>query len=553
MKKIILLTLTAYAAWAQNTGCFSATGSTYPCSLIPTVLEAQAVNVKVSAGAGTTLTQAFGSATSKGNTIVCLGIESVNAVPVFTDGDGNTFVVVKSNGSSAPGYSIVVANNIAGTSSDVITLATSSGAAAFACHELKGAVTVGQAWDLFDAQQAAAATITFNPTIATIPGEMIFAAAGFTTGITVNATPSLGGNATGLVTVDAGNTAVSGGSALAVFYAAHTTVNTTSAFSQTLTLSGSATFTGLLVSIKPPALPSNPLPFLTGTLQNAATASGNGATLNVSGTADAVITVNCSVACTGGTMVNFEATQDGTNWSAVNAIKAGTNIVSTYVLNQNTTPTNWEFPIAGYAAIRARISGYSAGTVTVTATAVSIPYTPQTIIAGSMPANGQTTYAASKVGLAPAASPTDIAVLSGNATNVVTPIYVSVSCTQTTSGIIDIQLLIRTTADSAGTSTGSPTTFPMDQNNLAAVSSVLTYTANPTVNDGTTRVIDSQKIAALAPATASPNDIYIWKPTMGQSVILRGTAQQLAVNLNGVSLSGGSCDVTFRWIESLGL
>lgn len=162
------------------------------------------------------------------------------------------------------------------------------------------------------------------------------------------------------------------------------------------------------------------------------------------------------------------------------------------------------------------------------------------------------TYAAAKTGLVVASAATDIAVLSGNATNTVVVTRITMSCTQTTSGIIDVQLMIRTTADTMGTSTGSPTTFPLDQNNAAAKSSVLTYTANPTVNDGTNRLIDSYKMNALAPAATSPADIYIWVPsiTLGQSIILRGTAQQAALNLNAQTVSGSSCDIRFQWIET---
>lgn len=172
-------------------------------------------------------------------------------------------------------------------------------------------------------------------------------------------------------------------------------------------------------------------------------------------------------------------------------------------------------------------------------------------LAAAVPSTSLSTYRAVKTGLAPAASATDIAVLSGNGTTQVLPTRVTLSCTQTTAGIQDVQLLIRTTADSGGTSTGSPTSFPLDQSNSAANSAVLTYTANPTINDGTARLIDSQKVGMLAPATAGANDIYIWDArAMGQTVRLNGTAQQLALNLNGTTISGASCDVSYQWIES---
>ena len=173
-----------------------------------------------------------------------------------------------------------------------------------------------------------------------------------------------------------------------------------------------------------------------------------------------------------------------------------------------------------------------------------------TQLVGLMPVNISTFHAA-KQGLVPAASPTDIAVLPGGATTTVIVTRVQLSCTQTTAGIIDVQLLKRSTADTLGTS-AAMTVVPLDSSNSAAVSAPLSYTANPTT--GTlVGAIWPMKVGALAPGTASPNDIYVWTPKYGQSIVLRGTAQQLAVNLNGVTLTGGSCDVSFDWIETTGL
>lgn len=169
---------------------------------------------------------------------------------------------------------------------------------------------------------------------------------------------------------------------------------------------------------------------------------------------------------------------------------------------------------------------------------------------GLMPVN-ITSYHAAKQGLAPAAAATDIAVMPGNATNTVIVTRAQLSCTQTTAGIIDVQLLKRSTADTAGTS-AAMTTVPFDSGNSAAVSAPLSYTANPTT--GTlVGAIYPMKVAALAPATAGANDVYIWTPKYGQSITLRGTAQQLAINLNGLTLTGGSCDASFDWIETTGL
>lgn len=168
-----------------------------------------------------------------------------------------------------------------------------------------------------------------------------------------------------------------------------------------------------------------------------------------------------------------------------------------------------------------------------------------------LPETDLTTYAANKVGLASVASATDIAILPGNATNTVLVTRVQVTCTQTTAGIIDLQLIKRSTADTLGTSSAM-TIVPLDSNDAAAVSAPLTYTANPTVGTAVGNV-DSAKLGCMAPGTATPSDIYIWKPGMGQSVALRGTTQQLAVNLNGVTVTGSSFNITFQWIETTGL
>jgi hypothetical protein len=103
------------------------------------------------------------------------------------------------------------------------------------------------------------------------------------------------------------------------------------------------------------------------TLQSAATANGNGTALTTSGYAWATLTVNC-VSCSGGTTVNFEGTQDGTNYAPLNAVQAGGSTVSGSTTASGVTI--WNVPVADYQNIRTRISGYSAGTVTVTATAV---------------------------------------------------------------------------------------------------------------------------------------------------------------------------------------
>ena len=122
------------------------------------------------------------------------------------------------------------------------------------------------------------------------------------------------------------------------------------------------------------------------TMQNAAVASGNGTTLAVTTNSaaynQALVNVNCSVSCSGGTLINFEGTDSTGTYFSIPAFPLAGGPP------QTTTYTSGQFvvPLSGLTTIRARISGYSAGTITVTGT----PYNgtvPQVGVLGSVYGN----------------------------------------------------------------------------------------------------------------------------------------------------------------------
>ena len=96
-------------------------------------------------------------------------------------------------------------------------------------------------------------------------------------------------------------------------------------------------------------------------LQNAATGNGNGTDMSVEGYSTAVLSITASVAMSGGTTVNFEGSIDDISWSPL----LGTNVGTTITATSTTAPGDWTFSIAGYKKLRARVSSYSAGTITV--------------------------------------------------------------------------------------------------------------------------------------------------------------------------------------------
>lgn len=151
---------------------------------------------------------------------------------------------------------------------------------------------------------------------------------------------------------------------------------------------------------------------------------------------------------------------------------------------------------------------------------------------------------------ASALTATDIAILPGNATTQVWVTRVEVSGVQTTAGEVDILLIKRATANSGGTSAAMPA-VPHDAGDAAAVSVPLIYTANPT--PGTTVGTIKRNYHAVAPAASGTVDTpYVWEGGyLGKGIKLMGVAEGLAVNLNGVTVTGGAFSVKFEWREEL--
>lgn len=292
-----------------------------------------------------------------------------------------------------------------------------------------------------------------------------------------------------------------------------------------------------------------------GTLQNAAGANGNGTPLALLGMASVIFTVNMA-GFTG--TVNFECTEDNTNYDPLQVQQEGTNLVTTSATGATTTSIHlYEASVAGLQSVRARVSGFSAGTVTVTAHA--IPTTDASRVMNAVITDGQRpTYSAAKVGLVPASSATDIFTLTGSASKTirVTRIEIAATTTSATPAVLDVLLLKRSTADTGGTSTGSPTPVPHDSNNAAVSATVLAYTANPTTGNLVGTAIRNQKLLqtlATSTATDFPQvDHLVWEfgNRPSQALVLRGINDVLAINLAGATATAtASFDIAIEWSE----
>ena len=159
------------------------------------------------------------------------------------------------------------------------------------------------------------------------------------------------------------------------------------------------------------------------------------------------------------------------------------------------------------------------------------------------------TYSAAALGIVPGTTPTDVFTITGSATKTIRVLEIGVSATSTVAAIINCQLIKRSTANTGGTF-AAVTAVPHDSNNAAATATVLSYTANPTALGTTVGPVRTFKLLSDATATATQDlQIFSFGDNPGQAIVLRGKTQVLSVNLNAITLGGGSLDLYFVWTE----
>lgn len=165
----------------------------------------------------------------------------------------------------------------------------------------------------------------------------------------------------------------------------------------------------------------------------------------------------------------------------------------------------------------------------------TIPYEPQT-------------YRASSVAFVPPASATDVCTLTGSASKTirVTRAFISGTTTSGSAIKLTVQWIKRSTADTGGTAI-SATAFALDSNNSAATATVNHYTANPTL--GTTVGVIKAISTSVQATGLTSNESSYEEHDSAQPVVLRGTSQQMSINLNGTSVTGPVFSCTWEWVE----
>ena len=158
------------------------------------------------------------------------------------------------------------------------------------------------------------------------------------------------------------------------------------------------------------------------------------------------------------------------------------------------------------------------------------------------------TYSATMVAGTPASSATDIMTLTGSATRTIKILRWVVSGLATSAGAFDFLLIKRSTAN-AGANTGL-TEVPWDSRDAAATATGRQYTANPTPGTavGTVAAIKATLTTAAGGLVNVPTEYELVGP-QHKPIVLRGTDEVLALNLNAVTITGGAITSFVVWTE----
>lgn len=159
----------------------------------------------------------------------------------------------------------------------------------------------------------------------------------------------------------------------------------------------------------------------------------------------------------------------------------------------------------------------------------------------------KTTYSCAVVGFTPAANATDFWQITGSASKTIRVLRIAVSGLATAAASADLLLVKRSTA-----STGTPTAqtvAPHDSNDAAATAAVNTFAANPSGLGTLVGTVRAQKLN-LGAAGAAGQVVWDFATRNAKGQVLRGAAQQLALNWNGATVpSGTSLDIEVEFTE----
>jgi hypothetical protein len=166
---------------------------------------------------------------------------------------------------------------------------------------------------------------------------------------------------------------------------------------------------------------------------------------------------------------------------------------------------------------------------------------------------GLATYRAAINAHAPAATPTDWFTIQGSATKIVRVTSIAIALRATAGNQYRVSLIKYSVFLTGGTG-AAVTAIPLDASDVAATAVVQTWAGGlPTPGTALGKIADdSLPMAVLGtPAAGLFRTIYDFGTRNSRPLVLRGTAQYLALNSAAVALPGGTvADVAIEWTEA---
>jgi hypothetical protein len=122
---------------------------------------------------------------------------------------------------------------------------------------------------------------------------------------------------------------------------------------------------------------------------------------------------------------------------------------------------------------------------------------------------------------------------------------IEMSGTANTAVLVPIRIIKRSSTNTGGTSTNPNATALDSVQNIVSQAQLAAYTANPS-SLGSGNVIRASQI--ILPLSSGPLDRYVCD-FGGRGVVLHGTGEGVAVNLNGTAITTGLLNIYCEWEE----
>lgn len=165
----------------------------------------------------------------------------------------------------------------------------------------------------------------------------------------------------------------------------------------------------------------------------------------------------------------------------------------------------------------------------------------------------KSTFSLVAAAYAPYATATDILLVPGSATKTIRITKVRISGEATAAAALDINLYKRTAANTGGTSASVAANIVKHDSNDSAASTVpVTYSVIPTGLGAGSLLRSKAKHFFPAAGTPALNVEFEEDFTTrnGKGLVLRGTAQSLAINLGGQTIpAGAKLSINIEWTE----